>query len=98
MNIPMNFMWPQFLWLLLAVPLLVLVYLWLLRRKKKLVLRYASVAIVKQAMGRGLAWRRHLPPAGLYCCSIRLCVSSITAGGVIERLNTPQGKIELANF
>ncbi len=59
----MTFMWPQFLWLLAVVPVLVLVYVWLLRRKKKLVLRYASVAIVKQAMGSGLGWRRHLPPA-----------------------------------
>lgn len=58
MTLPMTFLWPQFLWLLLAVPLLVLVYAWLLRRKKKLVLRYASVAIVKQAMGAGMGWRR----------------------------------------
>ncbi len=63
MNLPITFLWPQFLWLLLAVPLLVLVYVWLLRRKKKLALRYASLAIVKQAMGAGLSWRRHLPPA-----------------------------------
>ena len=59
----MSFLWPQYLWLMLAVPLLVLFYLWLLGRRKKLVLRYASVAIVKQAMGRGMGWRRHLPPA-----------------------------------
>ena len=60
---PMTFLWPQFLWLLLAVPLLVLMYVWLLRRRKKLVLRYASIALVKQAMGAGLHWRRHVPPA-----------------------------------
>ena len=59
----MTYLWPQYLWLLLAVPLLVMVYVWLLRRRKKLVLRYASVAIVKQAMGAGLHWRRHVPPA-----------------------------------
>ncbi len=63
MTLPLSFLWPQFLWLLWAIPLLVLVYLWLLRRKKKLALRFASVAIVKQAMGGGLHWRRHLPPA-----------------------------------
>lgn len=63
MTLPMSFLWPDFLWLLLAVPLLVLVYVWLLRRKKKLALRFASIAIVKQAMGAGLHWRRHLPPA-----------------------------------
>ena len=62
MTIPMNFMWPQFLWLLLAIPLLVLVYVWLLRRKKKLVLRYASLSIVKEAMGARMSLRRHIPP------------------------------------
>jgi len=61
-NFPMTFMWPQFLWLLLAVPLLVAVYVWLLRRKKKLTLRYASLSIVKEAMGTGMTWRRHVPP------------------------------------
>ena len=57
-----GFLWPQFLWLLLLLPLLVLLYLWLLRRRKKLAVRYASLAIVKQAQGRGPGWRRHLPP------------------------------------
>jgi len=28
----MTFLWPQFLWLLAALPLLVLLYLWLIRR------------------------------------------------------------------
>ncbi len=59
----MNFLWPHFLWLLLAVPLLVAMYLWLLHRKKKLALRYASLSIVKEALGAGQGLRRHLPPA-----------------------------------
>ena len=63
MTLPLSFLRPQFLWLLLAVPMLVLVYIWLLRRKKKLALRFASVAIVKQAMGTGMHWRRHVPPS-----------------------------------
>jgi Ca-activated chloride channel family protein len=59
----MNFLWPQNLWSLLAIPLLVLLYVWLLRRKKKLAVRYASLSIVKEAMGKGPQWRRHVPPA-----------------------------------
>ncbi|MDB5929845.1 MAG: von Willebrand factor, type [Polaromonas sp.] len=58
----MNFLWPQFLWLLLALPLLVAVYIWLLRRKKKMALRYASLSIVREAMGKGAGIRRHIPP------------------------------------
>jgi Ca-activated chloride channel family protein len=58
----MNFLWPQFLWLLAAAPLLVLLYVWLLRRKKKLALRYASLSIVREAMGVRQSVRRHIPP------------------------------------
>jgi Ca-activated chloride channel family protein len=58
----MTFLWPQFLWLLLAIPLLVAVYAWLLRRKKKMALRYASLSIVREAMGKGQSIRRHIPP------------------------------------
>ncbi|MDO8440626.1 MAG: VWA domain-containing protein [Polaromonas sp.] len=58
----MTFLWPQFLWLLLTLPLLVAVYIWLLRRKKKMALRYASLSIVREAMGAGQSLRRHFPP------------------------------------
>jgi Ca-activated chloride channel family protein len=58
----MTFLWPQFLWLLLAIPLLVAVYVWLLGRKKKMALRYASLSIVREAIGAGQSFRRHLPP------------------------------------
>jgi Ca-activated chloride channel family protein len=58
----MTFLWPQFLWLLLTLPLLVLLYLWLLRRRRALALRYASLSIVKEAMGKGPGLRRHIPP------------------------------------
>lgn len=58
----MNFLWPSMLLLLLLVPLLVLFYLWLLQRKKKVALRYASLGLVRQAMGQA-SWRRHVPPA-----------------------------------
>jgi Ca-activated chloride channel homolog len=57
----MNFLWPQNLWLLLAAPLLPLLYLWLLRRLRKHTLRLSSVSVARRALGR--QWRRHVPPA-----------------------------------
>ena len=57
-----NFLWPDFLWGLALLPLLVLAYFWLLRRRKKTALAWASLGLVKEAMGKGGAWRRHLPP------------------------------------
>jgi Ca-activated chloride channel homolog len=58
----MTFLWPAMLWLLLSVPLLVWAYLLMLRRKRKLAIRYASLTIVKEAMGSGPGFRRHVPP------------------------------------
>jgi Ca-activated chloride channel family protein len=58
-----SFQWPQFLWLMLLVPLLVLLYLWLLSRKRRSTVRLGSIAIAKEAAGKGPGWRRHVPPA-----------------------------------
>jgi Ca-activated chloride channel homolog len=58
----MFFLWPQYLWLLLALPLLPAVYAWLLRRRRKPALRYSSLGVVRAAAA-GPNWRRHLPPA-----------------------------------
>ncbi len=69
----MDFLAPDFLWLLLALPVLVALYRWLLTRKKKFSLRYASLKVVKEAMVAGLSWRRHLPP-GLFLAAIALAL------------------------
>ena len=58
----MFFLWPEFLWSLLALPLLPAGYLWLLRRRRKAAVRYSSLGIVRAAAA-GPNWRRHLPPA-----------------------------------
>ncbi len=58
----MTLLWPDWLWTLLLLPALVLLYLRLLARRKKNSVRLASVAIVRQAMGPGPGWRRHVPP------------------------------------
>src|SRR5258706_2617655 len=57
----MTFQWPEFLWLAAGLPLLVLAYVYLLRRRKKFAVRYSNLALLKEAMG-GASWRRHVPP------------------------------------
>ncbi len=58
----MKFFWPEMLWLLLLVPALVAGYFYLLRRKQQTGLKYANLAMVKEAMGAGQKFRRHVPP------------------------------------
>lgn len=91
----MFFLWPQFLWLLLAVPLLVLLYLWLLRRKKKLAVRYASLAIIKEAMGPGQSIRRHIPPI-LFLLAMALMLLATARPMAVITLPSNQQTIMLA--
>ena len=91
----MNFLWPEFLWLLLALPVLVLLYVWLLRRKKKLALRYASLSIIKEAMGPGQTIRRHIPPA-LFLLAIAAMLLAAARPVAVVALPSNQQTIILA--
>jgi Ca-activated chloride channel homolog len=59
----LSFAWPELLWLLLLLPVLIALYVWLLRRKRKSAVRYANLGMIKEAMGVGSKIRRHVPPA-----------------------------------
>ncbi|MDO9113218.1 MAG: VWA domain-containing protein [Polaromonas sp.] len=91
----MTFLWPQFLWLMLALPLLVVVYVWLLRRKKKMALRYASLSIVREAMGTGQSLRRHIPPL-LFLLAIAAMLLAAARPFAVVTLPSQQETIILA--
>ncbi len=57
----MVFLWPGFLILLGLIPLLILLYIWALRRRRSLAVRYSSLTLVRQALPRHSFLRRHLP-------------------------------------
>jgi Ca-activated chloride channel family protein len=69
----MTFQWPELLWLLLLVPILIAGYFSLLRRKKALALRYASLGLMTKA-GVG-KWRKHIPPFVFLLALITLIVA-----------------------
>ena len=58
----MYFVWPDLLWALTGLPLLVLLYVWLLRRRVKSVVAFSSLSLIKPALGKSKPWRRHVPP------------------------------------
>ncbi|WP_019141144.1 VWA domain-containing protein [Noviherbaspirillum massiliense] len=91
----MTFFWPQMLWLLLLVPALVAAYLFLLRRKKKLAIRYASLSIVKEAMGPAQGMRRHVPPL-LFLLALTLMIVAIARPAAIVTLPSQYETIILA--
>ncbi len=71
----MNFLWPTFLWLLLLLPLLVGLYVWLLKRKRKTTVRLASINVARLAATRP-HWRRHVPPVLLLLALAALLVAT----------------------
>jgi Ca-activated chloride channel family protein len=78
----MSFIWGGMLWLLLLVPVLVVVYLLIQRRRQRFAIRYSSLSLVKEAMGRGPGFRRHIPPlvflAGLIVAMIAMARPAAT--------------------
>ena len=59
----MHFLWPELLWLTLGLPLLLAAYVLALGRRKKEVVRFTSLAPVREAIGPAQKIKRHLPPA-----------------------------------
>ena len=80
----MTFLWPHLLWLLAVVPLIVAAYVYLLRRKKKVAVRYASLAMVKEAMGAGQTVRRHVPPLLFLLALVAMIVAIARPAAVVS--------------
>lgn len=57
----MSFAWPWLLLLQLLIPLLIALYIWILRRKRKFAVRYSSLSLIREALPERSRWRRHLP-------------------------------------
>lgn len=57
----MSFSWPLLLLGLLLVPLLIIVYIWVLRRRRKYAVRYSSLSLIREALPKRHRWRQHLP-------------------------------------
>ena len=91
----MMFLWPNMLWLLLVVPALVLAYVWIQRRRKRTSLRYANLPLVKQALGKGLGWRRHVPPA-LLLLAIAVLIVAVARPAAVLTLASSRATVILA--
>jgi Ca-activated chloride channel homolog len=91
----MSFLWPEMLWLFLALPLLVAAYFFVLRRKKKFALRYASLDLVKEAMGKGVGFRRHIPPL-LFLLALAIMIAAIARPTAVVTLPSQHETVILA--
>jgi Ca-activated chloride channel family protein len=91
----MTFLWPTMLWAMLAVPVLIALYVLLITRRKKTTLRYANLGLVREALGRGGAWRRHVPPV-LMLLAISALLFAASRPAALITLPSTQETIVLA--
>ncbi|HMB25340.1 MAG TPA: VWA domain-containing protein [Anaerolineales bacterium] len=72
----MSFIWPSLLLALVLVPLLVLLYIQLQRRRHRFAARYGSLGLVHDARGSGIGFRRHIP-ALIFLAGITILIFSL---------------------
>lgn len=85
----MELLWPGFLLLLGLLPLLVAIYIWMLRRRRRYAVRYSSLSLVRQALPHQSRLRRHLPFA-LFILGLASLV--IAVGRPVTSLRVPYGQ------
>ncbi|HUQ17743.1 MAG TPA: VWA domain-containing protein, partial [Candidatus Saccharimonadales bacterium] len=91
----MSFLWPTSLYFLLAVPVLLGLYVWSQRRRRRYALRYASLSLVKEALGRGPGIRRHIPPA-LYLIALAFMLFALARPIAVVKVPSQEGTVILA--
>lgn len=71
----MGLLWPAYLLLLIMIPLVVLAYFLVLRRRRRFAVHYSSLSLLRQAMPGSTRWKRHLPFALLVLALALLVVA-----------------------
>lgn len=57
----MILLWSWYLVLLFIIPLIIAMYIWIQRRKRRYAVPYSSLMLIRQALPKRSHWRRHLP-------------------------------------
>ncbi len=83
------------LWLLLLLPVLVVLYIYLQKRRQKYALRYASLSLVREAMGRGPGIRRHIPPL-LFLFAVAVSILALARPAATILVPSYKGTVILA--
>src|SRR5215472_8341116 len=91
----MSFIWPTLLVLLLVIPLLVLVYLRLYRRRQQAVARFSSLGFTQGAMKAAPGIRRHIPPL-LFLLSLAIMIVALARPQAVVSLPQVEGTVILA--
>ncbi|HYV22294.1 MAG TPA: VWA domain-containing protein [Candidatus Bathyarchaeia archaeon] len=91
----MNFIWPSALLLLVVVAGLAVLYVLAQRRRNRYALRYANLSLVREAIGKGPGWRRHVPPA-LFILALAFMAVAVARPQAVVAVPSQEGTVILA--
>jgi Ca-activated chloride channel family protein len=91
----MSFIWPSALLLLIVVAGLAVLYVLAQRRRNRYALRYANLSLVREAIGKGPGWRRHVPPA-LFILSLAFMAIAVARPQAVVAVPSQEGTVILA--
>lgn len=91
----MEFLWPGMLWLLLAAPLLILFYVWIQQRRRRIATSYSSFGFTPASGVAAPGVRRHVTPV-LFLVSILMLIFSLARPQLVVSLPNVEGTVILA--
>lgn len=91
----MTLLWPGALALSALIPILVLLYLWALRRRRRFAVRYSSLSLIREALPEHSRWRRHLP-AMLFLAGLTSAFAAIARPAAVVQVPLSRTTIILA--
>lgn len=91
----MVLLWPGFIFLLVLIPLIILAYVWILRRRRRFAVRYSSLSLIRAAIPKTAWLRRHLPFT-LFLLGLAGLIMAMTRPVAIVSVPTNQTTIILA--
>ena len=91
----MTFIWPGMLWSLLLVPLFVVGYLLIQRRRRRIAASYGSLGIVRGPSGKTPGFSRHLPQT-LFLAGLAILTFTLARPQAVVSLPKVEGTVILA--
>lgn len=91
----MDLLWPWALFLFAILPVLIGLYLWNLRRRRRYTVRYSSLALIRAAVPERSKLRRHVPFA-LFMLAVACMLMALTRPVDIVNVPVEQATIILA--
>jgi Ca-activated chloride channel family protein len=94
-DIPVTFIWPALLLLLLVVPLLIGLYIRMQLRRRQIAANLGSLGFMQAAEGGQLGWRRHIPQA-IFLVGLAIMVVALARPETVVSLPRREGTVILA--